>query len=93
MGGSLELVNEDDDCVEPGGKRLINSIVDQSMSCERSEESTEWGGATKEVDRSRGGPAGIGNCNEEPRPSNEPKSLDELEMIFASSPRSGCSGS
>lgn len=72
MGGSLELVDEVDDCAEPGGKRLINSvIVDQSKSCKRREESIEWGEAAKEVDRSAG-PAGIGNCNKELRFSNEP---------------------
>ena len=38
-GESLELVNGDVDCVEPGGEKLINSLmVDQSRSCERSEE-------------------------------------------------------
>jgi len=90
VGGSLELVSRVDDCVEPGGKRLINSvIVDQSKSCKRSEES-----AAEKVDRSGGGgPAGIGNCNIELRSSNEPKSLDELDMIFASCPRSGGSKS
>jgi hypothetical protein len=42
--GSLELVDGDDDCVEPDGKRLINSvIVDKSKSWKRSEESPEWG--------------------------------------------------
>ena len=91
MRGSLELVNGDDDCVEPGGKRLINSvIVDQSRS---SEESPEWGNAGKEVCRSGGRPAGIGNCNKELRSSNEPKSLDELDVNFASCPGSGGSRS
>ena len=86
--GSLELINGDDNCVEPGGKRLINSvIVDQS--CKRSEESPEWGNAEKEVDRSGGRPAGIGNCNKELRSSSEPKSLAKLDVIFASCPGSG----
>ena len=85
--GSPELINDDDDCVEPGGKR----IVDQS--CKRSEESPEWGNAEKEVDRSGGRPAGIGNWNKELRSSNEPKSLDELDVIFASCPGSGGSRS
>jgi hypothetical protein len=90
VGGSLEPVNGDDDCVEPGGKRLINSvIVDQSKSCKRNEESPEWGNAEKEVDGSGGRPTGIGNCNKELRSSNEPKSLDKLEVIFASCPGSG----
>ena len=94
VGGSLEFVNGDDDCVEPGGNRLINSvIVDQSRSCKRSEESPEWGNAEKEVDGSRGRPAGIGNCNKELRSSNEPKSLDKLDVIFASCPGSGGSRS
>lgn len=89
-GKSLELVNEDDDCVESGGKRLINPvIVDQSKSRKRSEESPECGNAEKEVDRSGGRPIGIGNCNKELRSSNEPKSLDELDVIFASRPGSG----
>ena len=80
--------------MESGGKKFIDSvIVDQSMSCRRSEESVEWGEGVKEVDRSGGGPAGIGNCNEELRSSNEPKSLGELDMIFASCPRSGGSRS
>ena len=93
MGVSLELVDGVDDCVEPGGKRLINSvIVDQSKSCKISEESTEWGEAARDVDRS-GGRVCIGNCNEELRSSNEPKSLDKLDVIFASCPRSGGSGS
>jgi hypothetical protein len=75
--GSLELVNGDDDCVEPGGKRLINSvIVDQSKSCKRSEESPEWDNDEKEVERSWGRPVDIGNCNKELRSSNEPKSQD-----------------
>ena len=87
--GSLELVNGDEDCVDPGGKRLINSvIVDQSKSCKRSEESPEWGNAEKEVDRSGGRPVGIGNCNKELRSSNEPKSLDKLFASFVS-----CGGS
>ena len=56
VGGSFELVvEEDNDCVEPGGKRLIDSvIVDQSKSCKRSDESSEWREAAKEVDRSGG---------------------------------------
>ena len=42
VGGSLEFVNGDADCVGPCGKRLMNSvIVDQSRSCKRSEESAE----------------------------------------------------
>ena len=67
VGRSLELVDGDDNCVEPDGKkRLIDSvIVDQSRSWKSSEESPEWGNAEKEVDRSGGRPAGIGNCNEE----------------------------
>ena len=92
MGGSLELVNGVDDCVDPGGKRLINSAIAESNSC-RGEESAEWGKAAKEVDKSGGGPAGIGNCNKELRSSNKPRSLDELDMIFASCPRSGGSRS
>lgn len=94
VGGLLEFVNGDDDCVEPGGKRLINSvIVDKSKSCNGSEGSAEWGEAAKEVDRSGGGPADIGNWNKELRSSNEPESLDEREVIFASYPRSGGSRS
>ena len=89
VGGSLELVNGDDGCVQPGGERLINSvIVDQSKSCKRSEESPVCGNAGKEVDMSGGRPSGIGNCNKELRSSNEPKSLDKLEVIFASCPGS-----
>lgn len=39
VGRALVLVNGDDDCMEPGGNRLINSvIVDQSRSCGGSEE-------------------------------------------------------
>ena len=92
MGGSL--INRDDDCVESGGKRLINSgIVDKSKSCKRSEGSAEWGEAAREVDRSGGRPVCIGNCNKELRSSNEPKSLDKLDIIFASCPRSGGSRS
>ena len=94
VGGSLELVNGGDDCVEPGGKRSMNSVIlDKLMSFKRSKESPEWSEAAKEVDRSGGGPAGIGNCNKELRSSNEPKLLDELNMISASRPRSGGSGS
>lgn len=88
VGGSLELVDEENDCVEPGG-RLKNS----SKSRTRSEESLKWGKAAKEVDKSGGRPAGIGNCNEETRSSNEPKSPDELNVIFASCPGSGGSRS
>ena len=56
VGGSLKLVVEEDDgCVEPGGKKLISSvIVDQSESCKRSDESPEWREAAKEMDRSAG---------------------------------------
>lgn len=96
VGGSLELVNGDGDCVQSGGKRLIDSvIVDQSKSCKSSEEeSAKRGEAAKEVGRSGGGePAGIRNCNKELRSSSEPKLLDELDMIFASCPRSGGSRS
>ena len=94
VGGSLELVDGNDDCVEPDGKRLIYSvIVDQSRSWKSSEESPEWGNAEKEVDGSGGRPAGIGNCNKELRSSNEPKSLDELNVNFASYPGSGGSRS
>ena len=89
--GSLELINGDDDCVEPGGKGLINSVI-VNQSC-KSEESPEWGNAEKEVDRSGGCTAGIGNCIKELRSSNEPKSLDKLDVIFASCPGSGGSRS
>ena len=93
MGESLEFINGVDDCVEPGGKRLINSMVDQSKSGKRSEESTEWVEAAKEVDKTGGGAAGIGNCNKELRSSNEPKLPDELDMVFVSCPGSGGSRS
>ena len=92
--GSPEAVDVDDDCVVPGGSRLINSvIVGQSKSCKRSEESPKSGEAAKEVDGSGRRPAGIGNCNKELRSSNEPRSLDRLDVIFVSCPRSGGSRS
>ena len=85
VGGPLEL-DRDDHCVESGGKRLLNSvIVDQSRFSKENEESFEWGKAAKEVDRS--GPAGIGNCNKEPKSCSEPKSL-ELDVNIASCPGS-----
>ena len=42
VGGPLELVNGDDECIEPGGRRLMSSvIVDKSRSCKISEGSAE----------------------------------------------------
>ena len=90
VGGSLELDNGDDDCVESGGTGLMNVIVDQSKFCQISEESSEWIGG--EADKS-GGSAGIGNCNKELRSCSEPKLLDELDGVVASCPGSGGSRS
>jgi len=93
VGGPLELVDGDDHCVESGGKRLLNSvIVDQSKFSKENEESSEWGKASKEADRS--GPTGMGNCNKELRSCSEPKSLEEeLDVNVALCPRSGSSRS
>jgi hypothetical protein len=92
VGGSLELDNEDDDCVESGGRGLMNVTVDQSKSCQISEESFEWIEGAIEADKS-GGSAGIGNCNKELRSPSEPKLLDELDGVVASCPGSGGSRS
>jgi hypothetical protein len=93
VGGPIELDDGDDHCVESGGKRLLNSvIIDQSEFSKENEESTKWGKAAKEVDRSRG-PAGIGNCNKELRSCSEPKSLEKLDVNVASCPGFGGSRS
>ncbi len=92
VGGSLKLDNEDDDCVESGGRGLMNVIVDQSKSCQVSEESSEWIEGAIETDKS-GGSAGIGNCNKELRSPSEFKSLDELDVVVASCPSPGGSRS
>ena len=94
VGGILEPSNDDEDCVEPGINESINSVIlDQSKSCRGSGELPEWGEAVKEVHMSGGGPAGIGNCNEELKSSNESKSTNELDIVFASRPKSGGSRS
>jgi hypothetical protein len=78
--------------VESGGKRLLDSvIVDRSKSSKENEESSEWGKAAEEVDRS--GPAGIAHCNKELRSCSELKLLEELDVNVASCPGFGGSGS
>lgn len=53
MGRALELANKDDDRVEPGEKRLMDSvIVDQSKSSRGTVELPGRYEAVKEVDRS-----------------------------------------
>jgi hypothetical protein len=80
IGGSLELDNGGDDCVEPGGRGSMNVIVDQSKSCQISEESSEWIEGAIEADKT-GGSTGIGNCNKES--CSEPKLFDELDGAVA----------
>ena len=92
VGGPIELVDGDVHSVESGRKRLLNSvIIDQSEVFKENEESSKWGKAVKEVDRS--GPAGIENCNKELRSCSESKSLERLDENVASCPRSGVSRS
>ena len=73
--------------MESGGKRLLNSAIVVVGQSKLNEESSEWGKAAKEVDRS--GPAGIGNCNKESRSCSEPKSLEELDVNVALCPSGG----
>lgn len=90
VGGPLENDGGDGHCVESDGKRLSNSVrvvVGQSKFSKVNGESYEYGKAAKEVDRS--GPAGIGNCNKEPKSCSKPKSLEDLDVNVASCPRSG----
>ena len=85
----LELEEGDDEYVEPDENESINSVIlDKSKSCGGKGAVSKWGKAVK-VDR----PSGIGNCNEEPRSSNDPKSTNKLDLIFASCPKSGGSRS
>jgi len=92
VGGSLKLDNEDDDCVESGGRGLMNVIVDKSKSCQGSEETSDGIEGTTEADKS-GRSAGIGNCNKELKSCSEPKSLDELDVVVVSCPSPGGSRS
>lgn len=73
VAGTFELADCDDDCVELGEIVSINSVIlDQSRSCKGNEELSK---AVK-PDGS-GKTAGIGNCNEELRSSNDPTSTNE----------------
>jgi len=88
---ALKLADGDDECVELGENELINSLkLDQSKSSRGDRELCKCGEIIG-LDGS-GRPAGIGNCNEELRSSNL-KSTNELDLVFASCPKSGGSRS
>jgi hypothetical protein len=93
---SLKLADDDDDCVELGENELINSVkLDQSKSSRGNGKLSKWGKGEPVrvlVDGS-GRLAGTGNCNEELRSSNNPKSTNGLDLVFVSCPKSGGSRS
>jgi len=92
LAGAFELGDCDDDCVELGENVSINSVIlGQSKSCRGNEELSKWGEAVK-LDGS-GRTAGIGNCNEELRTSNGPKSANERDLVSTSCAKSGGSRS